>query len=68
MYSMFRVINLPLSSLPGRIQMEGQVQLLLLEIYSEKTIKGYLDSVPSPTFNKIKTKLIMCAFHCSRYL
>ena len=33
-----------------------------------KTIEGYLDSVPSLTFNTIKTKLSMHAFHCSRYL
>ena len=33
-----------------------------------KTIEGYLDSVPSLTFNTIKTKLIMHAFHSSRYL
>ena len=31
-----------------------------------KTIEGYLDSVPSLTFNTIKTKLIMHAFHSSR--
>ena len=37
-------------------------------IYSEKTIGSYLDSVPSLTFNTIKTKLIMHAFHSSRYL
>ena len=33
-----------------------------------KTIEGYLDSVPSLTFNTIKTKLIMHAFHSSRHL
>ena len=33
-----------------------------------KTIEGYLDSVPSLTFNTIKTKLLMDAFHSSRYL
>ena len=33
-----------------------------------KTIEGYFDSVPSLTFNTIKTKLIMHAFHSSRYL
>ena len=33
-----------------------------------KTIEGYLDSVPSLTFNTIKTKLIMHAYHTSRYL
>ena len=33
-----------------------------------KTIEGYLDSVPSPRFNTIKTKRIMHAFHSSRYL
>ena len=33
-----------------------------------KTIEGYLDSVASLTFNTIKTKLIMHAFHSSRYL
>ena len=33
-----------------------------------KTIEGYLVSVPSLTFNTIKTKLIMHAFHSSRYL
>ena len=37
-------------------------------LYSEKTIEGYLDSVPSLTFNTIKTKLIMHAFHSSNYL
>ena len=30
-----------------------------------KTIEGYLDSVPSLTFNTIKTKVIMHAFHSS---
>ena len=33
-----------------------------------KTIEGYLGSVPFITFNTIKTKLIMHAFHSSRYL
>ena len=33
-----------------------------------KTIEGYLGSVPSLTSNTIKTKLIMHAFHSSRYL
>ena len=33
-----------------------------------KTIEGYFDSVPSLTFNAIKTKLIMHAFYSSRYL
>ena len=33
-----------------------------------KTIKGYLDSVPSLTSNTIKTLLIMHAFHSSRHL
>ena len=33
-----------------------------------KTIEGYLGSVPSLTFNTIKTKLIMPAFYSSRYL
>ena len=33
-----------------------------------KTIEGYSDSFPSLTFNTIKTKLIMHAFHSSRYL
>ena len=33
-----------------------------------KTIEGYLDSIPSLTFNTIKTKLIMHTFHSSRYL
>ena len=33
-----------------------------------KTIEGYLDSVPALTLNTIKTKLIMHAFHSSRYL
>ena len=39
-------------------------------VYSilRKAIEGYLDSVPSLIFNKIKTKLIMHAFHSSRYL
>ena len=39
-----------------------------LNIYSEKTIEGYLDSVPSLTSNTIKTLLIMNSFHSSRYL
>ena len=33
-----------------------------------KTIEGYLESVPSLTFNTIKTKLIVHAFHSSKYL
>ena len=33
-----------------------------------KTIEGYLGSAPSLTFNTIKTKIIMNAFHSSRYL
>ena len=33
-----------------------------------KTIEGYLDSVPSLTFNTIKTLLIMHEFHSSRLL
>ena len=33
-----------------------------------KTIEGYLDSVPSLTFNTIKTLLIMHAFYSSRHL
>ena len=33
-----------------------------------KTIEGYLDLVPSLTFNTIKTLLIMHAFHSSRHL
>ena len=33
-----------------------------------KTIEGYLGSGSSLTFNTIKTKLIMHAFHSSRYL
>ena len=33
-----------------------------------KTIEGYLDSVPSLTFNTIKTLLTMHAFHISRHL
>ena len=43
---------------------------LLFEIDNilRKTIEGYLDSIPSLTFNTIKTKLIMHAFHSSRYL
>ena len=37
-------------------------------ILLRKTIEGYLDSVPSLTFNTIKTLLIMHAFHSSRHL
>ena len=33
-----------------------------------KRIEGYSRSVPSLTFNTIKTKIIMHAFHSSRYL
>ena len=33
-----------------------------------KTIEGYVDSVPSLTFNTIKTLFIMHAFHSSRHL
>ena len=33
-----------------------------------KTIEGYLDSVPSLTFNAIKSKPIMHAFNSSGYL
>ena len=45
----------------------GQLSLDRLYIL-RKTIEGYLDSVPSLTFNTIKTKPIMHAFHSSRYL
>ena len=34
----------------------------------KKTIEGYLDSIPSLTFNTIKTKLNMHALHSSRYI
>ena len=37
-------------------------------IILRKTIEGYLESVPSLTFNTIKTKPIMHAFHSSRFL
>ena len=33
-----------------------------------KTIEGYLDLVPSQTFNTIKSLLIMNVFHSSRHL
>ena len=33
-----------------------------------KTVEGYLESVPSLTFNTIKSILIMHAFHGSRHL
>ena len=33
-----------------------------------KTTEGHLESVPSLTFNTIKTKLNMNAFHSSIYL
>ena len=33
-----------------------------------KTIEGYLDLVPSVTYNTIKALLIMHAFHSSRHL
>ena len=33
-----------------------------------KTIEGYLDLFSSLTFNTIKTKLFIHAFHSSRYL
>ena len=36
--------------------------------YTQKTIEGYLDSVPSLTFILIKMKPIMHAFHISGYL
>ena len=36
-------------------------------LHSEKTIGGYLDSVPSLTLNTIK-KHFNYAFHCSTYL
>ena len=41
---------------------------MLLYIILRKTIEGYLDSVQSLTFKTIKAKLIMHAFHSSRYL
>ena len=61
--------HVPLYHLPAdhRIFIKGRVKHFE-QIYSEKTIKGYLDSVPSLTFNTIKTKLIMHVFHSSRYL
>ena len=48
----------------------AQMYTFLVEKYIlSQTIEGYLDSVPSLTFNTIKTKLIiMHAFHSSRYL
>ena len=36
--------------------------------YTQKTIEGYLGSVPSLTFNTIKTKLIVPVFQRSRSL
>ena len=42
--------------------------LNLIDNIHRKTIEGYLDSVSSLTFNTIQTKLIMHAFHSSRYL
>ena len=44
-----------------------QRSCILLAIL-RKTIEGYLDSVPSLTFNTIKTLSIMHAFHSSRHL
>ena len=44
-------------------------QMLQLDIaILRKTIKGYLVSVQSLTFNTIKTLLVMHAFHSSRQL
>ena len=41
----------------------------LCDVYIlRKTNEGYLETVPSLTFNTIKTKLIMHAFHSSIYL
>ena len=45
------------------------ILVLYLQVFAErsnilrKTIEGYLDSVPSLTFNTIKTLLIMHAIH-----
>ena len=46
------------------------VKVLHFVLYDilRKTIEGYFDSVPSLTFNAIKTKLIMHAFYSSKYL
>ena len=44
------------------------IKIIIIIIILRKTIEGYLDSVPSLIFNTIKTKLIMHAFHSSRYL
>ena len=46
----------------------GNKLLLVGNAILRKTIEGYLDSVPSLTFNTIKTLLIMHAFHISRHL
>ena len=44
-------------------------ELVFSSIYIlRKTIEGYLDSVPSLTFNTLKALIIMHAFHCSRHL
>ena len=41
---------------------------LVHNILRKKTIEGYLDLVPSLSFNTIKTKPFMRAFHSFRYL
>ena len=43
-------------------------QVKVVQNILRKTIARYLGSVPSLTFNTIKTKLIMPAFYSSRYL
>ena len=42
--------------------------IVLESKYTQKTIEDYLGSVPSLTFNTIKTKLMVHAFQSSRYL
>ena len=53
--------------LPPIVKIESDAFTVNLTIL-RKTIEGYLDSVPSLTFNTIKTKPIMHAFHSYRYL
>ena len=46
----------------------SKLNILKVPNILRKTIEGYLDSVPSLTFNAIKTLLIMHAFQSSRIL
>ena len=67
MIHIFWMYNHALSVVMRRWQLAGHVFKDIWFIF-RKTIEGYLDIFPSLTFKTTRTKLIMHAFHSSRYL